>query len=94
MNVALEGWKQTSGEDVMAAKVQTGIVDYTLDDVTKKAVSGDRDHERFLTCRCTLARMKGVKTEKTKRLIWSPAKAAASASTSMRAQSALPAGQS
>ena len=63
LSVQLEGWRQTSSQDVIKALVRTRIVDYTLDDSTGEVISGSKTKEKFMTYRYTLTRTSGLKTD-------------------------------
>ena len=62
MNVSLLGYKQLNGEDLIVARLQTRIVDYTLDDNTGALVKGDRNREKFMTYEWDLVRASGQTT--------------------------------
>ncbi len=62
LGVELRGFCQESGNDVIVARLNTRIVDYTLDDETGKLVSGDRKKEKFMTYEWDLVRPSGQKS--------------------------------
>ena len=64
LSVDFRGWCQEGGNDVLVARLNTRIVDYTLDDKTGALVSGSRDKEKFMTYEWDLVRPTGMKTEK------------------------------
>ena len=64
LSVELRGWCQEGGNDVLVARLNTRIVDYTLDDKTGKLISGSRDKEKFMVYEWDLVRTTGMKTEK------------------------------
>ena len=66
LSVELRGWCQEGGNDVLVARLNTRIVDYTLDDKTGKLISGSRDKEKFMVYEWDLVRTTGTKTEKDK----------------------------
>ena len=66
LSVNFRGWCQEGGNDVLVARLNTRIVDYTLDDKTGKLVSGSKDKEKFMVYEWDLVRTTGTKTEKDK----------------------------
>ena len=64
LGVSFRGWCQEGGNDVLVARLNTRIVDYTLDDATGKLVSGSKDKEKFMVYEWDLVRPTGTKTEK------------------------------
>lgn len=56
LSVELRGWCQEGGNDVLVARLNTRIVDYTLDDKTGKLISGSRDKEKFMVYEWDLVR--------------------------------------
>ena len=64
LGVSFRGWCQEGGNDVLVARLNTRIVDYTLDDATGKLISGSRDKEKFMVYEWDLVRPTGTKTEK------------------------------
>ena len=66
LSVELRGWCQEGGNDVLVARLNTRIVDYTLDDKTGNLVSGSKDKEKFMVYEWDLVRTTGTKTEKDK----------------------------
>ena len=64
LGVDLLGWKQENGYDIMIAKLNTRIVDYTVDDRTGKVIRGSKTKEKFMTYEWTLARTTGVVTSR------------------------------
>ncbi len=64
LGVELLGWKQENGYDIMIAKLNTRIVDYTVDDRTGKIIRGSNTKEKFMTYEWTLARTTGVVTSR------------------------------
>ena len=63
-NVAVRGFRQTNGVDHMILKVETRIVDYTLNDQTGALVSGSRNREKFMVYEWDMSRTTGVPTLK------------------------------
>jgi len=59
MDVTLQGFYQSGGADFIVARLQTRIVDYTLNDADGTLVSGDRNKEKFMTYEWTLSRPSG-----------------------------------
>ena len=66
LSVNFRGWCQEGGNDVLVARLNTRIVDYTLDDKTGNLVSGSKDKEKFMVYEWDLVRTTGTKTEKDK----------------------------
>lgn len=66
LSVHFRGWCQEGGNDVLVARLNTRIVDYTLDDKTGNLVSGSKDKEKFMVYEWDLVRTTGMKTEKDK----------------------------
>ena len=66
LSVNFRGWCQEGGNDVLVARLNTRIVDYTLDDKTGNLVSGSKDKEKFMVYEWDLVRTTGAKTEKDK----------------------------
>ena len=66
LSVELRGWCQEGGNDVLVARLNTRIVDYTLDDKTGNLVSGSKNKEKFMVYEWDLVRTTGTKTEKDK----------------------------
>ena len=66
LSVNFRGWCQEGGNDVLVARLNTRIVDYTLDDKTGNLVSGSKDKEKFMVYEWDLVRPTGTKTEKDK----------------------------
>ena len=64
LSVNFRGWCQEGGNDVLVARLNTRIVDYTLDDATGNLVSGDKNKEKFMVYEWDLVRPTGTKTEK------------------------------
>ena len=64
LGVSFRGWCQEGGNDVLVARLNTRIVDYTLDDATGKLISGSKDKEKFMVYEWDLVRPTGTKTEK------------------------------
>ena len=64
LSADLRGWCQEGGNDVLVARLNTRIVDYTLDDKTGQLVSGSRTKEKFMVYEWDLVRTTGLKTEK------------------------------
>ena len=64
LGVDLLGWKQENGYDIMIARLNTRIVDYTVDDRTGNVIRGSRTKEKFMTYEWTLARTTGVLTSR------------------------------
>lgn len=62
LGVTLRGFKQVGDEDHIIVELRTRIVDYTLDDETKKLLSGDQKAERFMTYEWDLSRSSGIQT--------------------------------
>ena len=63
LSVNFRGWCQEGGNDVLVARLNTRIVDYTLDDKTGNLVSGSKDKEKFMVYEWDLVRTTGTKTE-------------------------------
>lgn len=63
LSVDLLGWYQENGSDVILASLYTRITDYTLDDETKKLLSGSQTAEKFMTYEYTLSRPSGKITD-------------------------------
>lgn len=66
LSVNFRGWCQEGGNDVLVARLNTRIVDYTLDDKTGNLVSGSKDKEKFMVYEWDLVCTTGTKTEKDK----------------------------
>ena len=66
LSVNFRGWCQEGGNDVLVARLNTRIVDYTLDDKTGNLVSGSKNKEKFMVYEWDLVRTTGTKTEKDK----------------------------
>ena len=64
LSVNLRGWCQEGGNDVLVARLNTRIVDYTLNDKTGELVSGSKTKEKFMVYEWDLVRTTGTKTEK------------------------------
>lgn len=62
LDVTPLGFKQSAGEDIITLRLRTRIIDYTVNDSTKKVVSGSRDREKFMTYEWDLLRPSGIKT--------------------------------
>jgi len=62
LDVSLDGWKQSGGEDQIIATIRTRITDYTVQDADGKIVSGSATAEKFMTYEWTLSRTTGEKT--------------------------------
>lgn len=62
LSVSYEGWNRQDGNDHIYAILKTRIVDYTVDDATKKVVSGSSKAEKFMTYRWHLERPTGQTT--------------------------------
>lgn len=62
LGVALSGWKQERGQDVIVARLRTRIVDYVTDDRTGQIVRGSNTAEKFMEYEWTLSRKSGIKT--------------------------------
>ena len=60
MEVNLVGFKQSSADDVIVARLKTRIVDYTVDDNTGKLISGSNTREKFMDYEWTLSRKRGA----------------------------------
>ena len=63
-NVTLRGFRQESGADHIIVKVETRIVDYTVEKATGKIVSGSNTAERFMTYEWDMSRTTGFTTLK------------------------------
>ncbi|MDR0952023.1 MAG: TIM44-like domain-containing protein [Oscillospiraceae bacterium] len=64
LGVTLDGWRREETNDCIVATLNTRIVDYTLDDVTGKLISGSQTKEKFMTYRWMLTRSAGMVTPK------------------------------
>ncbi|WP_026835428.1 TIM44-like domain-containing protein [Eubacterium xylanophilum] len=62
LEVAPLGFYQTSDMDHIVVRVNTRIVDYTLDDATGNLVSGDRSAEKFMVYEWDVCRKTGITT--------------------------------
>ena len=63
-NVTLRGFRQDGGKDHIIAKVETRIVDYTVDKSTGNVVSGSDSREKFMTYEWDMTRSSGFGTLK------------------------------
>lgn len=63
LGVTLMGYQQRGGEDHIIARLQTRIVDYTLDDKTGALVSGSQTKEKFMTYEWDICRTSGKVTD-------------------------------
>lgn len=62
LDVSLSGWKTDAVNDSIVAKVNTRIIDYTVDDKTGKVIEGSQKIEKFMCYEWTLIRSKGQTT--------------------------------
>ena len=63
-NVTLRGFRQENNTDHIIAKVETRIVDYTVEKSTGKIVSGSNTAEKFMTYEWDMSRTTGFATLK------------------------------
>lgn len=61
-NVVVRGFRQENGVDHMIIKVETRIIDYTLNDDTGALVSGSRDREKYMVYEWDMSRTSGYST--------------------------------
>ena len=66
LSVELRGWCQEGGNDVLVARLNTRIVDYTLDDKTGNLVPAARTRRSSWSTSGILSARTGTKTEKDK----------------------------
>ncbi len=62
LNVSIMGWQPDGQNDIIVARLNTRITDYTTDDRTGKVISGSKDKELFMEYEWTLARKCGMIT--------------------------------
>ncbi len=65
LSVTPQTWYQENDFDHIVVRLETRIVDYTLDDATGELISGSKSKEKFMTYEWDLSRKTGVTTEKT-----------------------------
>ena len=59
-SVDLRGFRQDGANDHIIVRLQTRIVDYTVNDRTGQVVSGSKDREKFMTYEWDLSRTTGL----------------------------------
>ena len=68
MEVNIRGFRQDSGMDHLIVTVRSRLVAYTLDDLTGKVISGDRNREKFMEYEWDICRKSGIITGKTDKM--------------------------
>ncbi len=61
--VKLYNFYQTAERDVLEVAVNSRMIDYVIDEETKKVISGDKNSAKIRTYKLTFIRKKGIKTE-------------------------------
>lgn len=66
LEASLKGYYQAGGMDFLVAAIRTRITVYTLDDRTRRVVSGSRNREKFMEYEWELTRRSGERTDRAK----------------------------